>query len=165
LSRVTRTPGPGTERIRLLLAGVTNKVGKVGFFPSSKYEDGTPVAYVATIQEFGAPSQGIPARPFMRPTIEAKQAEWSGLARQGAAAMIEGKQTGEQVLEIIGLKAAGDIRRTISQVNSPALAPATIAARMGQRADKKTVGNLTKPLVDTGTLLNAVTSAVEDKDA
>lgn len=159
--RVVRKPGPGAERLRLLLDGVSDKVGKVGFFDTAKYEDGTPVAYVAVIQEYGAPEQGIPPRPFMRPTVEAKQADWKAIATQGAKAMLNGKATGEQVLEAIGLKAAGDIRRTISQVTTPALAQATVDARRRGKADKMTVGNLTKPLVDTGTLLNSVTSKVE----
>ncbi|MGJ0509056.1 MAG: hypothetical protein ACR652_18435 [Methylocystis sp.] len=163
MTTVKRTPGPGAERIRLLLAGVTDKVGKVGFFPSSKYEDGTPVAYVAAIQEFGSPAQGIPPRSFMRSTIAEKSPEWRAIADQGSRAMLNGNATGEQVLEAIGLKAAGDIRETISKLTTPALKPATVAARLSKRADKQTVGLLTKPLVDTGTLLNAVSSAVEDK--
>lgn len=147
----------------MLLAGVTDKVGKVGFFPSSAYPDGTPVAYVATIQEYGSPEQGIPPRSFMRTTVAEKQAEWKVAAGIGARAMLAGTATGEQVLEGIGLLAAGDIRRTISKLTTPELAPSTIAARRTQRADKVTVGLLTKPLVDTGTMLNAVTSAVEPK--
>lgn len=163
MATVKRTPGPGAERLKLLLQGVTNKVGKVGFFETSKYEDGTPVAYVATIQEYGAPERGIPPRPFMRPTIAEKQNEWKGLAEQGARAMLDGKATGEQVLEVIGLKAAGDIRKAISAVTTPALKPATVAARLRGYKDKQTVGSLTKPLVHTGVMLNAVTSVVEDK--
>lgn len=163
MTTVKRTPGPGVDRIKFLLNGVSNKVGKVGFFPTSKYEDGTPVAYVAAIQEFGSPAQGIPPRSFMRSTVNEKSGEWRGVATQGAQAMINGTATGDQVLEAIGLKAAGDIRYTISKLTTPALRPETIAARLRARKDKKTVGLLTKPLVDTGTLLNAVTSAVEDK--
>lgn len=159
--RVQRKPGPGAEKLRLLLAGTTDKVGKVGFFETSKYEDGTPVAYVAVIQEFGAPENGIPPRPFMRTTVEAKQGEWKEIARQGANAMLEGNATGETVLEAIGLKAAGDIRRTISQITTPALAQSTVDARRRGKSDKTTTGNLTKPLVDTGTLINAVQSVVE----
>lgn len=161
--KTQRTPGAGAERLRLLLQGVSDKVGKVGFFPSSKYEDGTPVAYVAMIQELGYPEGGIPPRSFMRTTMETKQAEWKDVAKQGAKAMLDGNVTGDQVLEAIGLKAAGDIRRTISQIQSPPLKQSTIDARRYARADKKTVGNLTKPLVDSGILLNAVTSTVEDK--
>lgn len=77
--------------------------------------------------------------------------------------MIAGKATGEQVLEVIGLKAAGDIRKTIATIQTPALKPATIANRLRARKDKSTIGNLTKPLVDSGTMLNAVTSAVEER--
>lgn len=161
--RVERKPGPGAERLRLLVEGIGNKVGKVGFFPSSKYEDGTPVAYVATIQEYGYPEGGIPPRSFLRTTVEQKQNEWAGIARNGAKAMLAGSMTGEDVLNLIGLKAAGDIRNTISKITSPPLAESTIAARLSARADKSTVGNLTKPLVDTGTLLNAVTHEVTDK--
>lgn len=164
MATVKRTPGPGAERIKLLLQGVTDKVGKVGFFETSKYEDGTPVAYVATIQEYGVPEKGIPARPFMRPTIAEKQNEWKSIAQQGARAMLDGKASGDQVLEVIGLKAAGDIRKTIASITTPALKPATVAARLRGYKDKTTVGSLTKPLVETGTMLNAVTSTVEDKE-
>lgn len=162
---ITRKPGPGAERLRFLLDGISNKVGKVGFFPSSKYEDGTPVAYVAVIQEFGSPEQGIPPRSFMRTTVASKQGEWKDIADRGARAMLNGKATGDQVLETIGLKAAGDIRQTISKLTTPALKPATIAARLRGKADKNTVGNLTKPLVHTGTLINAVTSEVSEREA
>lgn len=161
--RTQRTAGPGAERLRLLLSNVTDKVGKVGFFDTSKYEDGTPVAYVATIHEYGSPEQGIPPRPFMRTTVETKQTEWKAIATQGAKAMLAGNATGVQVLEAIGLKAAGDLRRAISQINTPPLKEATVAARRRGKADKQTTGSLTKPLVDTGTMLNAVSSSVEDK--
>lgn len=161
--KTIRTPGPGAERLRVLLEGVSDKVGKVGVFETSKYEDGTPVAYVAVIQEHGSPAQGIPPRPFMRTTIAEKTPEWQELARRSARAMLKGDMTGEQALELIGLKAAGDIRKTISKITSPPLKDATIAARLSARADKQTVGKLTKPLVDTGTLLNSITNTVEAK--
>lgn len=161
--KTVRTPGPGAERLKTLLDGLnTGKVGKVGFFPSAKYEDGTPVAYVAAIQEFGYPEGGIPPRSFMRTTMEAQQGEWKAVAKQGAKAVVAGNATGDQVLEAIGLKAAGDIRKTIATISTPALQESTVAARMRARADKKTVGNLTKPLVDSGILLGSVTHAVEE---
>ena len=42
---------------------------KVGFFSTAKYEDQTPVATVAAVQEFGAPKASIPERPFFRQAI------------------------------------------------------------------------------------------------
>ena len=40
---------------------------KVGFFSTAKYEDQTPVATVAAVQEFGAPKASIPERPLLPP--------------------------------------------------------------------------------------------------
>lgn len=40
-------------RLDAIPEGFANRVAKVGWFPSAKYEDGTPVAYVAAIQEYG----------------------------------------------------------------------------------------------------------------
>lgn len=161
MAKVIRKPGPGKLLLQNIIENADGKVGKVGFFASSKYEDGTPVAYVATIQEFGHPEGGIPARPFIRPTIAREQANWRLLAQSGARAILAGNYTIEQVLEGIGLQAAGDIRKTISEIWTPALADATIADRMRRRADGKTTGNLNKPLVDTGYMLSQVQNTVE----
>lgn len=162
MARVVRTQGPGAERLKVALEGLEDKQGKVGWFETAKYPDGTPVAYVAAIQEFGYPRGNIPSRPFMRPTIDRERDNWRVLAESGARAIIAGNQTSQGVLEAIGLKAAGDIAKTISQVHAPPLLAATVKARMRRRADKKTVGNLTKPLVDTGLMISTITSTVED---
>lgn len=146
-----------------MLDALSNKVARVGFFPSAKYDDGTPVAYVATIQEFGSPAQGIPPRPFMRTTVAERESVWVRIAKQGARAVVKGSATGEQVLDMIAQQAAGDIRKTISDLTSPPLKPATIAARLRERADKVTVGKLTKPLIDTALLYDSVTYEVGDK--
>lgn len=160
--RVVRKPGPGRLVLDRLLENADGKVGKVGFFESAKYEDGTPVAYVAAINEFGYPEGGIPSRSFMRTTIAAEKKNWKLLATSGARAILAGNYTIADVLEGIGLQAAGDIRKTISNIWSPKLADATIAARVRKRADGKTVGNLNKPLVDSGYMLSQVNNTVED---
>jgi hypothetical protein len=164
LTKVVRTPGAGAHRLKLFLENISNKVGKVGYFPSAVYPDGTPVAYVATIQEYGSAEQGIPPRPTMRPTVAKQQKEWKAVASVGAKAMIDGRATGDQVLEAIGLKAAGDIRKAISLIQSPPLQESTVSARLRQRSDKKTVGNLRKPLVDTGLMISSVQNTVEERD-
>ena len=51
-------------------------VAQVGLPSGINYEDGTPVAQVAAIQEFGAPAQKIPARPFIRPTVKEQKEQW-----------------------------------------------------------------------------------------
>jgi hypothetical protein len=99
----------------------------------------------------------------MRPTIALKQAEWTELALRGSRAILKGNQTIENVMEGLGMKAAGDIRKTISLVVSPPLSPRTIAARLRKRANKRITGKLTKPLIDTGLMFATLTNTVEDE--
>lgn len=45
---------PGAFKVLIdRVDGIDQKISKAGWFASSKYEDGTPVAYVASIHEFG----------------------------------------------------------------------------------------------------------------
>lgn len=159
---VKRTVNKMSADFLAALNAMKNPKAEAGWFESAKYPDGTPVAYVATIQEFGSPKNSIPPRPFMRPTLAEKSGEWKALALRGAKAMARGNETIGTVMEKLGSKAAGDIRKTISNVNSPALKDATIKARLSKRANKKTVGNLTKPLVDTGLMLSTCTHKVSE---
>lgn len=160
---VKRVDGPGKKQLEIMLKNVGNKVGKVGWLDGSAYGDGETVATVAAIQELGYPPKNIPPRPFMRITIANKQQDWKRLAESGAKAIAKGNSNMSAVMEGIGFKAAGDVRKTISLIQNPLLSPVTIAARRNRRSDKKTVGNLTKPLVDTGFMLNSLTNSVEDE--
>lgn len=45
--------GPGIRRLQGILKSVNKLNAQVGWFPGAKYQDGTPVAYVAAIQEHG----------------------------------------------------------------------------------------------------------------
>lgn len=130
------------------LEGLDGFEGKVGWFETAHYPDGTPVAYVATIHEFG--TSKTPARPFMRPAVQDHGAEWIESLAQGVAASLRGGPSPEQVLEVVTLQAAGDVAQKIQAVTSPALSPVTIA-RKGHD----------KPLVDTGQMLQSVTGKVE----
>jgi len=142
------------------LAGVE---GQVGWFETAKYPNGTPVAYVAAIHEFGYAAGGIPPRPFFRPTIAAQTGEWSRQFGRAATAVANGKiEPGPAMTQLAAL-AAGDVADTISKLTAPALKEATVNARRRKRADKKTVGGLTKPLVDTGIMLGTLTYKVEAK--
>lgn len=77
--------------------------------------------------------------------------EWVRLMGEGAKAMLAGSHTAAQVLEMVALKAAGDVGKAIAAVTSPALAPSTV----------KRKGNA-KPLVETGQMIQSVTGKVED---
>jgi len=161
MARVVRKPGPNMspEKLKVILDGLDGKRGKVGFFESSKYEDGTPVAYVAAIQEFGSPRNSIPPRPFMRPTIKNNKEEWARISAAGSKSALSGKTTIGNVLEAICLRAVGDIQKTISEIQTPPLKPATIAARARKRASGQASA---KPLIDTRLMFDSVQSVVED---
>ncbi|ENN8374928.1 hypothetical protein ACAX46_000291 [Providencia rettgeri] len=133
---------------------------KVGFFEHSKYPDGTPIAYVAAIQELGYPVGGIPPRPFLRPTMSDKKTEYGQLIFRVAKAVASGNITVNDGLTQVGAKAASDVKLAIKAVTTPALDDATVKARARRHSKGKSTN---KPLVDTGQMLQAVNFAVEDK--
>ena len=151
-------PGEGKKRLDNLLKGMSNREGKVGWFESAKYPNGTPVAQVAYWQEFSI-RDGL--RSFMRTTRAEKGNEWSANIKKGAKAIASGGETMFSVMEKVGLGVAGDIRKKISEIDSPALEQATIDARLRKMADGVTIGNLTKPLVETANMMNTLTNTTE----
>lgn len=159
---VHRKPGPGEKILQEALQSLAGKVGKVGWFETDKYPNGVPVAYVAAIHEFGVPSKNIPSRSFMRTTCAEKKTEWKAITTHEAKRILKGETTIADTMELIGLKAAGDIRKKISSITTPPLKNATIAARKSKMSNKKTQGLLTKPLIDTGRLMSTCTNIVED---
>jgi len=78
----------GGDTLRIALAGLDGLTGKTGYFETAKYPDGTPVAYVATIQEFGYPAGGIPARPDHAPHGRRSAPRWAETMAAGAKAAL-----------------------------------------------------------------------------
>lgn len=154
---VTRKPGAGGLTLKTMataLDGLNGVTGKTGWFETAKYADGTPVAYVAAIQEFGAVAEGvlIPPRPTMRPAVADKGQEWMDLLGKGAVAVLKGQETPQSAMEKVALRAAGDVAKNIQALTSPPLAPSTIKAK-----------GFAKPLVDTGLMLQSLTGVAEVK--
>lgn len=149
-------------KIKKAMQDLKGSTLKVGFFEDAKYNSGEPIAYIASIHEFGVPSKGIPPRPFMRPTAKAESSKWCKAIGSGMKPVLAGQMSVSDVLEAVGGRAAGDVKKTITKLTSPALKDGTIAARKrrlakGTKVKGKTIN---KPLVDTGTLLAAVTFEV-----
>lgn len=171
-------------RIDAMGAGFVNREARVGFFPGAQYEDGTPVAYVASIQEFGAPDQAIPPRPFMRPTVQDKQKEWTDEVAGGMRLVARGVMTSDDVLDAVGQAAAGDIVKTIAKGNFKDLSPITLmirkmkdehkgdanwrmsGAKVGEAAARVAAGEQgstrTAPLDDSGLMIASVQSHLAD---
>lgn len=162
MAQVKRVPGPAAAPLQKALAGLKGFVGKVGWFNTAKYPDGTPVAYVASIQEFGWPEGNIPPRLPMRSTSREKRDEWGGVAERASKAVLTGKLSPVQAMETLGLKAAGDIRKGIAAVMSPPLKVNTVKARLAGKKQGKVVSvTVAKPLVDSGHMLATLTNVVE----
>lgn len=175
----------GGSRFKAAIGDLSRKLAKagtvrVGFLEGAKYPNGTPVAMVAAIQNYGAPRRGIPPRPYFSNMVKDRSPGW-------APAMIENlKRTNystEQTLELMGQGIKGQLQQAIIDTMSPALSPVTVMLR-GMRAndpslivtgktvgeaaqrvaDKKTnYGASTKPLVDTGYMLSRVDYEVNVK--
>ena len=138
-------------------------VVKVGFLAGATYPDGTPVALVAAVQEYGAPSRNIPPRPYFRNMIAAKKAEWpKSIATNLKANDYDAFQT---LLET-GEAVSGQLRKSIIDTNSPPLSPVTLARRGytgGPYNPKDSATFGAKPLVDTGVMLNSVDYEVSSR--
>lgn len=142
-----RREGPGTAKVLTALKGLDGLEGKTGWFETAHYPEGTAVAYVATIQEFGTPR--IPARPFMRPAVADHGGEWIEALADGARASLNGGPPPEAVLEMVTLVAAGNVAEKIT-----ALPPLTNAQTIKRKG-------FATALVDTGQMIQSVTGKVE----
>ena len=160
MARVVRS-GEGIEVMKLRVKELEKLNLFVGWLESAKYDGGTPVAGVAAVHEYGSPKMNIPPRPFMRPAIADNKSEWLKIIEQGARAIINGKSTANQVLELLGLKASGDVKVAIKNVTEPSLQAETVASKARKKADGKTIGSLNKPLVEEAIMINSVTYEVK----
>lgn len=108
---------------------------RVGWFSSAKYfnegngrnYDGY-VAHIAYVNEFGLKTpQGnyVPPRPFMRPAAKDNAGNWGALFARD----IKNKSVKDS-LDRLGLKVEGDIRKSITAVWQPCLAPITLYNRL-----------------------------------
>lgn len=162
MAKITRKAGK-IETLRQTVQALDGAAGRVGWFPSAVYEGGQPVAGIAAVQEFGSESRGIPARSFMRSTASEKRADWAQTTTQLTRAAALGKIAPGRVIEGVCLAAEGHVRATITKLSAPPLKQATVDARKRRLANggAGAKSTISKPLVDTGILLNTLTSEVD----
>ncbi|WP_407651797.1 hypothetical protein [Bombella saccharophila] len=126
----------------------------VGFFRDATYPDGTPVATVAAVQEFG--SDRIPARSFMRTTIAERSRQWPCAAE---AALRATRCDARQALERLGAAVSNDVQQKIAAITEPPLAPSTVRQRLKKGSERPD-----KPLIDTGHMAQSVRYQVDYSD-
>ncbi|CRY71473.1 hypothetical protein [Yersinia pseudotuberculosis] len=155
--------GSKIARIRREIAELNSMQMRVGWMESARYADGKPVAGIAVVQEYGTEDLTIPPRSFMRTTQDEKKIEWDSNMKKGFTAVIKGTRTSAQVMEALGLMAAGDVRKKITQIFTPPLAISTIKAR-ARKAGPSARAISIKPLNDSGLMLATLTHVVTGGD-
>jgi hypothetical protein len=114
------------------------------------FEDKAEVATYATFNEFG--TKAIPSRPFMRSTFDRSYPQVADeTAESCAMEMRKGKAGVKAAMQRVGLNYASRLKKAIGEWDNPPNSPATV--------EKKGANN---PLIDTGTMQNAIDSKVED---
>lgn len=172
----------GGDKLDKALDEIARKLSKggkvrVGFINGATYPDGTPVAMVAAIQNYGAPRAGIPPRPFFTNMVKEKSPGWPAAIEEN---LRETNYDVATTLSRLGQGIESQLQDSIINTFDPPLSPVTVMLR-GMRKNNpdlkvtgKTVGEAaqrvkdgktnygasTKPLVDTGDLLRSITSDV-----
>jgi len=147
-----------------------------------EYPDGTSVAYVATIQEYGYVGGGIniPPRPFIRPAEADHKKEWGKLAGSVASQYLAGTMELDHAGDIVGQAMEDGILDKIVNGTHAPLSQITLLLRKwrkeGKTINKSTVeearryleahpnakvsGNAT-PLNDTGLMIASLSHNVK----
>lgn len=110
-----------------------------GFYKGSTYPDGTNVAFVAYVNNYGTEENGgfIPPRPFFSRTVKSRSKLWS--RGYGARLKLNGYNVPE-AMRRTGEEIRSDIKTAIKDWTQPPNAPSTI--RQSGNPNKK-------PLKDT----------------
>lgn len=132
-------------------AGASARVVNVGY-PDGPKEEGTSVAMIAAVHNFGVPEKGIPERPFMTQGIAHGRERFNALNRRNIPLVLQGQMTTDQALGQLGAMAVGAIQQEIKNGEFKALKQSTM--------DEK---GSTRPLIDTGQMLQTTTFVIENK--
>jgi hypothetical protein len=147
----------GGERLKEALNKVaeTDLMVKAGVPEGATTTDGMSIAKYAYWNEVGYPDNNLPARPFLRQTVNDNQDKWKGLLQSNLSFMSLTQDNGEAVMGLLGEVMVADIKKTIQRGNFAADSPATVASK--RRKGKKEPDH---PLIDTEQMLESIISEV-----
>lgn len=141
---VTISGGKGFDQAMRELARKLDKPAtlNVGFLSGARYPNGTLVALVAVVQNFGSAVRGIPPRPFFSNMVVKRSPGWPLAFKECLKAS---NNDVVKSLNLMGEGIKGQLQQEIVDTNEPPLSPATIHRK-----------GFEKPLVDTGHMMNSV---------
>jgi hypothetical protein len=141
----------GGEKIQALFKNAGKggvKSVDVGIFAGAKYPDGTPVALVATVNEFGSEDGVIPERPAIRNANKSNEDNLVKIIKNNVdpETMVIDPVTAGRV----GVAHESATKKSIVDLKDPPNAPSTVKAKAPK----------TNPLVNSGTYVRSVTHKV-----
>lgn len=172
-SRIAKDIDPNTFAKLKLRAAVDKRLAKVGIPGTAKEpSDGTPLALIGLVNEFGSPAHNIPERPSLIPATKKGKPDFIRLNKKNLPLILRDKMTLDKALGQLGAMGQAKVQKEILTGNFVPLKPSTIAARkrrlssgyrnaLAARQGKPL--ELDKPLVDTGNFVGSFTHQVVDK--
>lgn len=144
-----------------------NTVAKSGWFEEAKYKNkGKSDIYVSKIayqNEFGNASKKIPPRPFLRPALINGKELLKNITESESKKILRNESSIEKALFLISSQYVGLVKKEIKSLRNPPLSPNTIKARLRKRKNRRIIGRLDKPLIDSGIMLNTITNILENE--
>lgn len=122
----------------------------VGVPKGATEADGTPMALVAAVNEFGSSDGRIPERSFLRAGIRRGRPVFRRLNESSLKAIVSGTMSEQVALGRLGLAAVAAIQNEIVNGSFEPNAPSTVARKGSD-----------KPLVDTGSLRQSITFVID----
>src|SRR5262249_39284145 len=99
---VKDTNGAGLAAVARRMRSLKRTV-LVGVAKGATEADGTPIALVAAVHEFGSPERGIPERSFIRAGIRKGRPMFKRLSEAGLKALVKGTITEAMLLGRLGM--------------------------------------------------------------
>lgn len=149
----TRDRDLGLERILEEMRALDGAVVKVGIQDDAGVHDESnlTIAEIAYINEYGTSDGRIPARPAHRQAFDDNQNSLSNIKARLVKGVQNGRIDSTRALKILGETHQANIQDSITNLSTPANAPATI--------ERKGSSN---PLIDTGQTRQSVRYVIED---
>lgn len=151
--KVTKDFNPAAlARLKANLHAARNRVVSVGIPSGPTEADGTSLAMIGAVHEFGMPEKNIPERPWLHPSIIENRDKHRALNKMNLIKIMQGEMTVDEALGQLGNMAAGLAKEYVRHSSFPPLAQRTI--------DRK--GSST-PLIDTGNMIQSITYSIGEK--
>lgn len=142
------------EKIYKLLDGQQAVVGVQGAAArATKPGTSTSALKVASVHEFGSLDGSIPERSYLRSTVKEQRKKHRAMIDRAVLRAIKARRAPD--LRKVGLAAVNDVKMKIRSFIAPVLKESTIRRKTKQGKRKET------PLINTGQLINSITSKIE----